>query len=79
MARVPFSITPNSITVDGKRIHGVIGYTLEWNAEDQTTLTLDLGVLPAQRTNGEAHVFLIGRAREGLIALGWTPPEGEGG
>lgn len=79
MARTKFTLPPvgqpGPITVDGNRIPGVTGYTLTNNVGDIPKLELEMSVLTDEPIAGEARVYITERAREGLLALGWTPPE----
>lgn len=79
---VPFKIDgslgpkgPTRFYVDGKHVRGVTAFTLEGDFHDRIpTLTLDFSVFADEPIEGEARVYVSPRAREGLLALGWTPP-----
>lgn len=78
MYRATFALPPvgqtGPVTVNGHEVPGVTGYTLTYHAGDIATLELDMAVVTDEPVAGEARIIVTPQAREGLLALGWTPP-----
>ena len=69
-----------TITVDGKQLTGVTGFTLSHSVLDAIPkLEVELLVIEDAALCEEAHVTIPDRTRETLIALGWTPPTDDDG
>lgn len=64
------------IEVDGQRLTGVHGIHIDGRYGHTPRVTLDLLVHNIEGTI-EAEVIVPDRTAQTLIALGWTPPEGQ--
>lgn len=62
-----------TIHLDGEKLTGVRGYTIDSRAGRMPKVTLDLLILDTDYF-GEAGVFIHEKAHATLLKLGWTPP-----
>lgn len=64
------------VLVDGQRIGGVQDFTLTGAAGEVPQLTLELATYDVS-TFAEADVLVPADTAAALVALGWTPPDGQ--
>lgn len=65
-----------TVEIDGRELPGVRGLTLTAEYGHTPTLELDLALYDVS-TVAEARIVIPDQTREALLALGWTPPDGE--
>lgn len=65
-----------TIEVNGQALHGVRGLTVTSEAGGVPHLTLDF-VIYELELDGELVVTVPPKTAASLVALGWTPPEGQ--
>jgi hypothetical protein len=68
------TVTNDSVSIDGKRLHGVRSVAVEVEAQAVANVTLELEIVDVIY-NGDADVTVGVSQTETLMALGWTPPK----
>jgi hypothetical protein len=68
----------STFEVDGQRLTGIRGFTLQGSVMEMNQLTLDLVIREAE-VDGQVLASIPEKTRETLIALGWKPPDGDTG
>lgn len=64
------------VEVDGQDLKGVRGFTLNSEVGCLPQLTLDLHIYDVS-TFAEADILVPRDVADTLVALGWTPPQGQ--
>jgi hypothetical protein len=76
-ARVRLEPHTGTVEIDGAPLRSVRAVTISGSVTDLPRLTVEL-LLHEVEVDGDMLVTVPPRTAESLVALGWTPPEGQG-
>jgi hypothetical protein len=66
------------VWIDGEPVHGLTGVSVDIKASGGTEMTLTHRLGGFEADLESARVLLDDETRKVLVALGWTPPSGQG-
>ena len=72
-ARIKLGLTDGRVEIDGQRLTGVTGISLDATVDSTPRLTVDLNLHQVD-IEGDMAVTVPEKTRAALVALGWTPP-----